>query len=47
LRETGFRKIFAAPAGQLIMALDYSQIELRAAAELISDWFGYGSILRQ
>ena len=23
------------------MALDYSQIELRAVAELISDWFGY------
>ena len=29
------------------MALDYSQIELRAAAELISDWFGVDSILRQ
>ncbi len=35
----GFRKIFPAPPGQLIMALDYSQIELRVAAELISDWF--------
>jgi DNA polymerase I-like protein with 3'-5' exonuclease and polymerase domains len=46
-REAGFRKIFAAPVGQLIMALDYSQIELRAVAELISDWFGYDSILRQ
>ena len=40
-REAGFRKIFAAPAGQLVMALDYSQIELRAVGELISDWFGY------
>jgi DNA polymerase-1 len=46
-REAGFRKIFAAPAGQLVMALDYSQIELRAVGELISDWFGYDSILRQ
>ena len=46
-REAGFRKIFAAPPGQLVMALDYNQIELRAVAELISDWFGYDSILRQ
>jgi DNA polymerase I len=46
-REAGFRKIFAAPEGQLVMALDYSQIELRVAAELISDWFGTDSILRQ
>jgi DNA polymerase-1 len=46
-REAGFRKIFAAPLGQLVMALDYSQIELRAVAELISDWFGCDSILRQ
>jgi DNA polymerase I len=46
-REAGFRKIFAAPAGKLVMALDYSQIELRAVAELISDWFGFDSILRQ
>src|SRR4029077_15809390 len=46
-REASFRKIFAAPAGQLVMALDYSQIELRAVAELISDWFGTNSILRQ
>jgi DNA polymerase-1 len=46
-REPEFRKIFAAPPGQLIMALDYSQIELRAVAELISDWVGYDSILRQ
>jgi DNA polymerase I len=46
-REASFRKIFAAPAGQLVMALDYSQIELRAVGELISDWFGYDSILRQ
>jgi DNA polymerase-1 len=29
------------------MALDYSQIELRAVGELISDWFGNDSILRQ
>jgi DNA polymerase I len=36
-REAGFRKIFAAPVGQMVMALDYSQIELRAVAELISD----------
>jgi DNA polymerase I-like protein with 3'-5' exonuclease and polymerase domains len=46
-REASFRKIFAAPEGQLVMALDYSQIELRAVAELISDWFGHDSILRQ
>jgi DNA polymerase I len=46
-RESGFRKIFAAPAGQLVLALDYNQIELRAVAELISDWFGSDSILRQ
>lgn len=46
-REAGFRKIFAAPKGQLVMALDYNQIELRAVAELISDWFGTDSILRQ
>jgi DNA polymerase I len=47
LREAGFRKIFAAPAGQLVLALDYNQIELRAVAELIIDWFGYDSIWRQ
>lgn len=46
-REAGFRKIFSAPEGQLVMALDYSQIELRAVAELISDWFSFDSILRQ
>jgi DNA polymerase-1 len=46
-RQKGFRRIFAAPVGQLIMALDYSQIELRAVAEFISDWFGVDSILRQ
>jgi DNA polymerase I len=46
-RQRGFRKIFAAPPGQLVMALDYSQIELRAVAELISDWFGADSILRR
>ena len=46
-RLDSFRKIFRAPEGQLIMALDYSQIELRAAGEIISDWFGTDSILRQ
>lgn len=46
-RQAGFRKIFAAPEGQLVMALDYSQIELRAVAELISDWIGTDSILRR
>jgi DNA polymerase-1 len=46
-REEGFRKIFAAPAGHLVLALDYSQIELRAVGELISGWFGHDSILRQ
>ncbi len=46
-KQKGFRRIFAAPAGRLVMALDYSQIELRAVAELISDWFGEASILRQ
>jgi DNA polymerase-1 len=47
LREPDFRKIFAAPVGQLVMALDYNQIELRAVGELISEWFDYDSILRQ
>ena len=42
-----FRRIFAASPGQVVMALDYSQIELRAVAELISEWFGVDSILRQ
>jgi DNA polymerase I len=46
-RQKGFRRIFAAPPGQLVIALDYSQIELRAVAELISDWFGTDSILRE
>src|SRR5262249_30354294 len=46
-REKGFRRIFAAPPGQLVMALDYSQIELRVAAELISEWFGTDSVLRK
>ena len=46
-RQRGFRKIFAAPPGQVVMALDYSQIELRVVAELISDWFGADSILRR
>ena len=45
--EKGFRRIFAAPSGQVVMALDYSQIELRAVAELISEWLGTDSILRQ
>ena len=45
--EKGFRRIFAAPSGQVVMALDYSQIELRAVAELISEWRGTNSILRQ
>ena len=45
-RQRGFRKIFVAPPGQVVMALDYSQIELRAVAELINDWFGTDSILR-
>src|SRR5262249_9724973 len=39
-KQKGFRKIFAAPAGQLLMALDYSQIELRAVAEIIRYWAG-------
>ena len=46
-RLKGFRRIFVAPAGKLVMALDYSQIELRAVAELISEWIGTDSILRQ
>jgi DNA polymerase I len=46
-RLAGFRKIFRAPEGRLLMALDYSQIELRAAGEIISEWFGADSILRQ
>jgi DNA polymerase-1 len=46
-RQKDFRCIFAAPAGRLVMALDYSQIELRVATELISDWFGTDSVLRQ
>jgi hypothetical protein len=31
-RQKGFRRIFAVPKGQLVMALDSSQIELRAFA---------------
>ncbi len=46
-KQKGFRRIFAAPAGQLVMALDYSQIELRAVAEIVSYWTGEDSILRQ
>ena len=46
-KQKGFRRIFAAPAGQLVMALDYSQIELRAVAEIVSYWAGEDSILRQ
>jgi DNA polymerase I len=46
-RLAGFRKIFAAPSGQLVMSLDYSQIEPRAVGELISDWFGRDSRLRE
>jgi DNA polymerase I len=46
-RQAGFRRIFAAPEGQVVMALDYNQIELRAVGELISDWVGTDSILRQ
>jgi DNA polymerase-1 len=46
-KQKDFRSIFAAPPGYMIMALDYSQIELRAVGELISDWFGCDSILRQ
>jgi DNA polymerase-1 len=46
-RQKGFRRIFRAPSGQLVMALDYNQIELRAVAELISDWIGTDSVLRQ
>ncbi|CAB4347525.1 unannotated protein [freshwater metagenome] len=30
-----------------VLALDYNQIELRAAAEFVSDWCGQPSILRQ
>jgi DNA polymerase-1 len=46
-KQKNFRRIFAAPAGQLVMALDYSQIELRAVAELISDCFGMDSVLHR
>jgi len=44
-KQKGFRRIFAAPAGQLVMALDYSQIELRAVAEIVSYWAGEDSVL--
>jgi DNA polymerase-1 len=46
-RQKDFRRIFAAPPRRLVMVLDYNQIELRAVAELISDWFGTDSVLRQ
>ena len=42
-----FRRIFRAPPGQRILAADYSQIELRVVAELISTHFQRDSILRQ
>jgi DNA polymerase I-like protein with 3'-5' exonuclease and polymerase domains len=42
-----FRRIFVAPPDQLILALDYNQIELRAAAQFVSDWCGQPSILQQ
>jgi DNA polymerase-1 len=46
-KSKDFRRIFVAPPGQLFLALDYNQIELRAAAEFVSDWCGQPSILRQ
>lgn len=36
-REGGFRKAVAAPAGRVLVKADYSQIELRVAAELAGD----------
>lgn len=41
------QKGFRAPPGQLGLALDYSQIELRAVAEIISYWADKDSILPQ
>ena len=46
-KSKDFRRIFVAPPGQLFLALDYNQIELRAAAEFVSDWCGQPSILQQ
>ena len=46
-KSKDFRRIFVAPPSQLFLALDYNQIELRAAAEFVSDWCGQPSILRQ
>jgi len=46
-KSKDFRRIFVAPPGQLFLALDYNQIELRAAAEFVSEWCGQPSILRQ
>ena len=46
-KSKDFRRIFVAPPGQLFLALDYNQIELRAAAEFVSDWWGQPSILQQ
>jgi DNA polymerase I len=46
-KSKDFRRIFVAPPGQLFLALDYNQIELRAAAEFVSDWYGHSSILQQ
>jgi DNA polymerase I len=36
-RAPGFRSIFQAPAGRLLIGADYSQMELRAAAEVSGD----------
>jgi len=46
-RQKNFRQIFAAPPGKLILSADYSQIELRVVGELISEFIGSDSILRQ
>jgi len=37
LRDPRFRALFAAPAGRMLVVADYSQIELRAIAELSRD----------
>ncbi len=36
-RDTAFRRCFAAPAGRCLVMADYSQIELRVAAEIADD----------